>query len=122
MTATATMTAEKKAPAPKRLMRWLAKVAPMTGVLQIIMVRSKTRSETFRYFVAPIPGCDFGPAFRVEKIEHGEDGKPTGRVEESYDVNLHGGGSCQCLGFLKHGRPCKHIDALAALVEIEAGN
>lgn len=100
--------------APKRLLRWLAKTGPLSGVLQITMVRSKARSEVFRYFVRPIEGADFGPAFLMEKVEHGEDGKPTGRVEESYDVNLHDFGSCTCLGHSRWGK-CKHLDAMRAV-------
>ncbi len=41
--------------------------------------------------------------------------KPDGTV---YDVLLNDFDStCECLGFLRYGRPCKHISATQALVD-----
>jgi len=44
----------------------------------------------------------------MDKLELGADGNATGNTAESYAVNLHGHGSCECMGHLRHGR-CKHL-------------
>lgn len=83
-----------------------------TGTLTITLpVRG--RMVATRYRVAEYD-ADFGRAFAVVKLDG--DGEPVVR----YDVSIGGRPEdhiCDCTDFLKHGRPCKHCDALAFLVE-----
>ncbi len=60
------------------------------------------------YLIRRLPS-DFGTAFAVEKVAD-----PDGH---SYAVCLNGNGTgtCECLGYLRHGH-CKHVEGLAALV------
>ncbi len=60
---------------------------------------------------------DFGRAFRLHKLVPVVDDHGTRFAEaEVYDVLLDGARpSCECLGFLHHGK-CKHIDAATALL------
>ena len=68
--------------------------------------------EVRQYYVNELPAAD-GRGFAVEKIELGT---PAGE-RAVYHVYLHQNGrdrSCECKGFLRHGR-CKHADGLSAL-------
>lgn len=104
--------AVKAKPPATRAHRW--KLGGPRGPLVLEILTCKPRvSELSRYAFSPLATDEeFGPAFRLEKIDAA--GSPAG---ESYDVNLAGHGSCECLGFLRHGR-CKHLqtgyDMLAA--------
>jgi hypothetical protein len=63
-------------------------------------------SKSWDYFITPV-ASDYGQGYLLEKIGH----------EEAYHVYLHGQNSSrECLGHLRHNKPCKHIDGLAALV------
>lgn len=82
----------------------------------------RSRPTTFRivfqlgddlYTVIPLPQVPaVRKAYRVRK--HDADG-------HEYDVALHHDGhiSCECLGFLYHQRPCRHIRSLLAAGMIE---
>jgi hypothetical protein len=64
-------------------------------------------TEAFLYWVEPV-ATDWGKGFRLEKFESGD----------VYHVHLDPalGHSCECKGFLRWGKPCKHISAVSALV------
>jgi hypothetical protein len=64
--------------------------------------------NTRAYMLTPL-SADFGEgAYRLHKATQDGDG-------EVYDVCLNGREStCECKGFLRHGR-CKHVEALTAL-------
>jgi hypothetical protein len=72
----------------------------------VLIVTAKKRAS---YTVARL-NVDFGYAgFRISEID------PVGE-QDHYSVLLAGPlSSCECLGFLHHGQPCKHIRSLEAL-------
>ncbi len=84
-----------------------------TGLLAVHTMRS-----TVSYLVIEF-GCDGeGRAFHMAKVDEGTD-----REEVTYDVFCgrnprdH---QCSCKGFaFGRGKPCKHINAIAALLENE---
>jgi hypothetical protein len=61
----------------------------------------------YLYWIEPV-ATDWGRGFKLEKFEGGE----------VYHVHLDDalGHSCECKGFLRWGKPCKHISAVSALV------
>jgi hypothetical protein len=85
-----------------------------------LAARTQPRKRTFRivfwiegvpYTVIPLkPDPQVASrAYRFLK----RDGK--GRVTANYDVHLNGHGpQCECKGFLRWKKPCKHIKTLAA--------
>jgi hypothetical protein len=106
--------------------RTLRLVAPLdlenrNGLLQIT-IRSgvkKIKEEVFEYRLAKI-AADFGAGFLLEKQN-----PPAGPGEPTaYHVNVNGQHStCECQGFTrwgmgKDGTGCKHIAALAKLIEL----
>ena len=78
---------------------------------RVLIEQDRDRSE---YLIARIP-AEGGHAYRFKKIG----GKRTSPAD-NYDVFVASGiglhDSCECLGFLRHGR-CKHTAALRALLE-----
>jgi hypothetical protein len=64
-------------------------------------------AEAFLYCLEPV-GTDCGRGFKLEKFEGGE------VYHVHHDPAL--GHSCECKGFLRWGKPCKHISAVSALV------
>lgn len=107
----ATATRPKTQATMKRTMRWLRHDGPGKGVLAITMKAGTSRPEVFRYRVEPIEGADFGPAYAMGKVSE------QGIIVEVYNLNLAGGGSCECMGHYRHGR-CKHLDAIRQLTAI----
>src|SRR5262249_41636988 len=91
-------------PQAKRTCRWLARIRPGTGYIEVTMKADSKNPEGFVYAVTPLEGVGFGPAFELEKVGSGE----------AYHVNLHGHGSCDCLGHERHGH-CKHRDVMSHL-------
>jgi hypothetical protein len=93
---------------PVRTIRLLPALEAGTVSIAITVGR-----KTAEYGVAPLP-TDMGQAFQLRKLD-AEEGDP-------YSVLLSADGrhSCECMGFLRHGRQndgrsCKHIDGLLAL-------
>lgn len=94
-----------------------------TTVLVITIItrgpRIGVREEVFRYRLRSLD-AGVGLAFRLEKLDHIEEGEPT-----NYDVCLDpdgitdpdgGAHSCECKGYLRWGH-CKHVDSTLALIE-----
>jgi hypothetical protein len=105
----------KPRPAPVRAV-WLDR-APSSdeAILTIAMTHRPTEKgrQVNDYYIRPIPS-DFGRAFLVEKflIQDGTD--PEAR---EYHVLLDvERSSCDCRGFLRWGKPCKHLLSVEELV------
>src|SRR5262245_40137558 len=99
-------TTSRKRVKPARTIR--VAVPPFGDCPEAIVVITVGK-EAVHYYVRPIPS-DFGTAFRVEKLPLYGYGV--------YHVNLGGDGaspSCECKGFLRWNKPCKHISGLQAL-------
>lgn len=81
------------------------------GVLTLIADKPKRFSVT--YAVVELP-TDRGRAFRLEKVP----GEAVGDDPEAlnYDVQLGPQCQCECRGFLRWRKPCRHIDAVLVLV------
>src|SRR5262245_46782363 len=95
--------ARKPRSKPARSVRWLSRPTPeRIGSLQIT-----TGCMTIGYWARLLP-CDFGQAaFEVTNWLN----------DETYNVLLDGDRShCECLGYLRWQKPCKHISALQALL------
>ena len=94
----------KPRPKPERHIRLCVRPdnqAP--GILEI-----RVGKEATLYFLSEVPS-DFGRGFRLEKLE--------AAGAETYHVNLDGDRhSCECKGFLRWQKPCKHIAGLQALI------
>lgn len=91
----------KQAPlagAPRRLSIILAPAPDDLGIIEIT-----ARGRTTSYWITA-DSCELGRWFRLQK----EDG-------QSYDILVAADGrhSCECMGYLAHGR-CKHVDGLVA--------
>jgi len=84
-------------------------MAPGRG--RVLIEQDRDRSE---YLIARIP-AEGGFAFRFKML-----GGRRKSAVDNYDVFVANGigqhDSCECLGFLRHGR-CKHTAALRALLE-----
>jgi hypothetical protein len=84
------------------------------GVLEIRVVSGvkAPRTELYEYLVSPL-AADFGKGFLLSRFRApGEEDQP-----ETYQTNVDGPRSvCSCKGNLAHGH-CKHVSALAALVQ-----
>lgn len=100
MTTTTTKTRTKKAVPADTCNTFLT-----AGVRYLRIVKD---GKTYLYHLASLDS-DWGTAFRLTEL-----------AEESdvYDVMLDGpeGTTCECLGFLRWRKPCKHLKALRALV------
>jgi hypothetical protein len=79
------------------------------GATLVITENVGRKLVTTGYYVQPLR-TDFGIGFRLTKFQ--VDGG------DVFDVCLDGERSlCSCLGFESHGRPCKHVQTLQALVD-----
>ena len=97
----------KPRPRPARSLALLVRpTATSAGVLRLTVGKLVTD-----YVVLPVPS-DFGRAFRLAKVAEPHDG---------YSVCIDGAGSlCDCKGHgsTRDGSPCKHVAALAKLIEL----
>jgi hypothetical protein len=89
---------------------------PIHGVRTLVITQDGDRVF---YTLKEIP-CDIGGrGFRLDKTL---EASGSDREESSYDVRVDGerDGSCTCKGFTyhKHQKPCKHIAAVQALVQL----
>lgn len=77
-----------------------------------------TGGERVGYYLREL-AVDFGRGFELVKFDTDEG---TDAESNSYHVHLDAetGDSCTCKGFIyhRHGKPCKHIDALKTLVSM----
>lgn len=80
---------------------------PTAGVLTLTGKRTHCR-----YKVEEFP-ADHGRGFMLFKVDAGSD-----ETEERYAclVGAHGNRACECKGFI-HAGHCKHVTALATLIE-----
>ena len=88
---------------------------PVLGVMEIVVVVSRNKTESCSYVVSETPTAWEGRAFHLAKGK-GESGSDT--ENESYDVYCASNGQdklCQCKGFTRHGH-CKHEAALYTLM------
>jgi hypothetical protein len=77
------------------------------GVVRITVKAGRKLTVT-DYLLSLVPSA-FGRGFLLVKLLGEHDG---------YHVNLDGPrSSCECKGFLAHGKPCKHVGGLQKLVE-----
>jgi hypothetical protein len=78
-------------------------VPPIEGHAGVL--RLSTGNDHTDYVLQRL-AADFGTAYRLDKVDG----------PEEYNVNLDHGerSTCECLGFLAHGR-CKHVEALQVL-------
>ena len=87
---------------PGRSVRLVSQAA--TGAFAFCVSQGKAQD---RYVGTPVP-ADFGTGYRVEKA---------GEPQSDYHVLLAdapGSHSCECLGWLRHGR-CRHVSSILAL-------
>jgi hypothetical protein len=81
------------------------------------VVRIDTRRSSTSYAVVEFPTDFKGRAFRLEKLDAGSDAE-----SEAYEVLCGRAGEfdrCDCRGFLRWNLPCKHVNAMKALIENE---
>jgi hypothetical protein len=101
-------TATKSRPCvkPARSIRWVARptAADPQGILRIVC-----GTDSDYYYFDPLPS-DFGRAYRLQKFA--ENGGDVYNVLLSPDNNH----TCECKGFLRWLKPCKHISGLLALL------
>jgi hypothetical protein len=112
----ATLTETPKARKVSRSVRSLRISDPINGARTLVITQDGER--TF-YDLREIP-CDIGGrGFRLDKTL---EASGSDRDESSYDVRVDGSsdGSCTCKGFTyhKHQKPCKHLAAVRALVQL----
>jgi len=90
---------------------------PETGILTIETQRGRQRHKAV-YVVDEIPVDWPGRGFQFSKPE----GEPGSDEEaDQYTLFLSPAGTqdtCECRGFLRWKKPCKHLSALRQLVEI----
>ena len=86
-----------------------ATVQPLAGGGTVVWLT--VNGQALAYRLTPL-ASDFGAAFRIRKCVYAE-----GKRGEEYDVLLFGKqSSCTCPGHTYRGH-CKHVEALAALVQ-----
>jgi hypothetical protein len=104
------MPATTTRPKPERSVRLLT-----IGEARVLVITMKTRARASdcMYHLTRIPS-DFGVAFELAKSEC--------CGSETYHVSIGGaaynGNTCECKGFLRWGRTCKHIASLKKLLEL----
>ena len=99
-----------RAPRPKPA-RFVNLVLPLNerGENGVVRIKVKDgRKVTVTDYHLSLIAAAFGRGFTLVKVLGEHDG---------YHVNLNGEhSSCECRGFLRWGKPCRHILGLAALV------
>ncbi len=106
----------------ERFLRWLARIAPGTGILRIRIVYSATRTEEEVYSVRPGEEASTYILERLAKDQTAPSGYGTG-IAAAYTVFLdfYGPGEhcCTCPGHasVRHHDNCKHAGALSTLRE-----
>ena len=78
----------------------------------ILTVLQKYRPRVDLYFLTRLDCPDV--AYRLRKVDRCHDG--TDAEADHYHVNVTAR-TCECKGFLRWDRPCKHLQALATLAE-----
>jgi len=91
----------------RHAIRWTPAATARGGLLTILGKR-----DTTEYLVVEFTTPFDGRAFHFAKATAGTDPEA-----EGYDVFCGRGDnhSCTCRGFLRHGKPCKHINAALAV-------
>jgi hypothetical protein len=86
--------------------------SPGQHVLTITVFHKRAAADDFHYLLRPVASQLGGAGFVLVKVTDSAE-RPT------YSVNLDGARStCDCPGhtFHRQGKPCKHIEALLALL------
>jgi hypothetical protein len=93
---------------PRRVQASLTEHAGLAVLVLTLLVKYRPRVDL--YFVRRLPCSDV--AYRLSKVDPRHDGADA--EADHYDCNLTLQ-SCECKGFLRHGKPCKHLLGLASL-------
>jgi hypothetical protein len=100
---------------PVKSCRTIRLRSPIKDGLGVIIISKGEQSTP--YLIAPL-SSDFGTAYRVVKQELVPIDPGVWELQDAatYHVCLNGPQStCECMDFLKRGRPCKHISGLTVL-------
>ena len=110
----ATLTETPKARKVSKSVRSLRISDPINGARALVITQDELRVF---YTLREIKCAIGGRGFRLDKCAAGTG---SDREENGYDVHVDGAadGSCTCKGFVyhRHGRPCKHLDAVRFLL------
>jgi hypothetical protein len=83
---------------------------PLAGTLAI---EGKAKRDTAEYTVTEFPTA-WGRGFQLSKLTAGTDAEAEGYA--CLIPRDGAGATCECRGFLRWNKPCKHIEALQSLV------
>lgn len=68
------------------------------------------------YLVDELPEVEGGRGFQLVKVEGGSDGEATGYAVFVARPGSGEAPSCECKGFLRWNKPCKHLAAILELL------
>ncbi len=106
-------------PQPQRTIRLLRPPSDDVPGKVVIRQRKGRKVETTSYLLKRLESQLGGQAFELAKIvrQQSQDGAVIFTIAERYHVLLLGEQStCECKGFLRWNKPCRHIAGLLQLI------